>query len=182
MSSTQPSATPGPVGADEAGAARWLGPVRSVLSTLALTVAFMAVMSLFLSRGPSALPTADVRLSAVEGAPVSLASLQGKPVVLYFWATWCTACKATSPTVSSFAERHPDVQVLGVAVDDPAAVRDYLSTTPRSFRAFVDDGSVAKRFDVRAFPTTYALDRQGKVTWSRQGVLLPGELDWRTPK
>lgn len=160
----------------------WRGiwePTRSVLSTLGFMAALMMGMAVLMARGPSASQAPAFVAPTAEGGQLTLVDGSHRPVVLYFWATWCGACKMTSPTVSNYAKRHPEVRVIGVAVDEPAAVRAYLKDTPRNFKTVFDDGRIAKRYGIQAYPTTFAIGSHGRVNWSRQGVLMPGELDLR---
>ena len=179
-----PPATPATqeTGPDKVPSSRWhaiWGPTRSVLTTLGLTALLMAGMAVLMARGPSTAPAPLFTAKTVTGADVHLAAAPNRPVVLYFWATWCSACTLTSPTVSNYAARHPEVEVIGVAVDDSAAVAAYLKSTPRSFTTVIDDGTIAKTYGISAYPTTFAIGKNGRVSWSRQGVLMPGELDLR---
>lgn len=157
------------------------GPIRSVLSTLMLTALMMGGMAVLMARGPSEVPAPSFTAKTVEGAEVRVGGDSGKPVVLYFWASWCSACKITSPIVSNYAARHPDVRVIGVAVDEVDTIRAALADSPRAFTTVIDDGKIAQKYGVSAFPTTFTLDSQGRPSWSRQGVLMPGELDVRGP-
>lgn len=154
-----------------------VGWARSIVWSVFLTVMVVLVMA-SLRGGP--LPT-DVAppLTGVDvtGKAVDIAALKGKPVVLYFWATWCGACKMTSPTVDQYARSHPEVTVLGVAMDEEAAVRAYLKETPRSFQVVPASEQVQQAWPVRALPTTVVLDTQGRIAWQRVGVMLPGELN-----
>ena len=56
-----------------------------------------------------------------------------KPVIVDFWAEWCGPCKAFAPTLSQFAQQHPEIKVCKVNVDDAP--------------------DIAQRFNVRSIPT-----------------------------
>jgi thiol-disulfide isomerase/thioredoxin len=74
-------------------------------------------------------------LTRPDGSPLSLASLRATGLVLNFWATWCPPCLREFPQLDRF-ERDMKARgwrVLGVAVDQPGAVRDFLAKTPVSF-------------------------------------------------
>ena len=103
------------------------------------------------------------------------------PVVLYFFASWCPACKVTSPTIDRFAAGHPEVTVLGIAAEDAEEARAFLASQPRSFAVVAETQAIDAAYKVRALPTTIVLDAQGKVAWSRQGIVLPFELGWHLP-
>ena len=70
-----------------------------------------------------------------EGGRIELASLKGKPLVINFWATWCPPCVREMPLLDAWARKHADhgLTVLGLAVDSPSPVREYLQKTPVSF-------------------------------------------------
>jgi thiol-disulfide isomerase/thioredoxin len=164
----------------------WPGRIWRFLRSMLITVILSAGLFLVIStvRGGVALPeeAPDFQTTTLDGKPVHLAALRGKPVVLYFWASWCPVCKVTSPSVDGFASRHPDVPVLAIAMEEADAARAYLAGAPRSFVPVAENEALANAYSVvRALPTTVIVDAQGKVTWSRQGALLPYELDLRVP-
>jgi thiol-disulfide isomerase/thioredoxin len=76
-----------------------------------------------------------LRLPTPSGAEFALADLKGKPFVLNFWATWCPPCIEELPLLDAFFKQNAPNgwQVLGIAVDKPAAVRDFLARYPISF-------------------------------------------------
>ncbi|MCB9740553.1 MAG: TlpA family protein disulfide reductase [Deltaproteobacteria bacterium] len=166
--------------AQPSGAAGVWVAIRSWIFTLILAVGIFMLATTFVG-GPIDNGTAiDFQVETLDGATLRAADLRGKPVVIYVWATWCGACKLTTPTVDNFATRHPELTVLAVAADDPAAVRAAVQAEPRSFRVVPDGTALAQQLGVRAFPTTIVIGADGTVIWNRQGVLLPGELDVRT--
>jgi thiol-disulfide isomerase/thioredoxin len=68
-------------------------------------------------------------------AKLRMDSLRGQPLVLNFWATWCPPCVREMPALDRFYREHRarGWQVLGIAADNAAAVRDFLARTPVSF-------------------------------------------------
>lgn len=155
--------------------------LRSWLWTFALAwLLWMALQSL---RGGTGIPeqAPDFTAKTLDGRDVHLAALRGQPVVLYFFASWCPACKVTSPEIDRFAAAHPQVQVLGIAAEDAEDARAYLAQQPRSFAVIAENRQIDAGYKVRALPTTAVIDAAGKVVWSRQGVILPFELGWHLP-
>ena len=64
-----------------------------------------------------------------------LAGFRGKPLLVNFWATWCPPCVEELPLINAFyeAQLSRGWQVLGIAIDQPSAVRQWLQRSPLSF-------------------------------------------------
>lgn len=70
-----------------------------------------------------------------NGEAVRVADFRGKPLLVNFWATWCPPCVEELPLLNRFHQVHADTgwQVLGLAVDQPSAVRGFLQKLPLNF-------------------------------------------------
>jgi thiol-disulfide isomerase/thioredoxin len=70
-----------------------------------------------------------------EGGALAMQTLAGKPLLLNFWATWCPPCVEELPMIDAFfREHHPrGWQVVGLAIDQPSAVRKFLAQIPLEF-------------------------------------------------
>jgi thiol-disulfide isomerase/thioredoxin len=70
-----------------------------------------------------------------NGEAVDLAAWRGKPLLVNFWATWCPPCVEELPLLNAFYRNHArrGWQVLGLAVDQPSAVRSFLQKLPLDF-------------------------------------------------
>jgi thiol-disulfide isomerase/thioredoxin len=73
-----------------------------------------------------------------EGGTLALASLRGRPLLVNFWATWCPPCVKEMPLLDAFARAQAargaaGWQVIGLAVDGPTPVREFLKKTPVGF-------------------------------------------------
>jgi thiol-disulfide isomerase/thioredoxin len=74
-------------------------------------------------------------LDTPDGGRLALASFHGKPLLVNFWATWCPPCIEELPLLEAFYQTHRSRgwQMLGIAIDQPSAVRNWLQRSPLSF-------------------------------------------------
>ncbi len=162
-------------------AKRLIGLLRRLSRwTLELLLVACVVMAIGALRGGPPLTGVAPEIAAValDGQSVSLKSLRGAPTILYFHASWCTACSMTTGTLERFARQHPNVHVLGIAME-PAD--DARREPKRSFAVVAETEAIARDYKVNALPTTVVVDAEGKVAWARQGVLVPWELELHLP-
>lgn len=97
------------------------------------------------------------------GDRVTLAASRGKITVLDFWATWCKPCLASMPRLDRVARSHPDVAVIAVNLDDPAAARALFDQRGYAMTLVADDGDTSQRYSVSSIPHTVIIDRRGVV-------------------
>lgn len=122
-----------------------------------------------------------------EGGELSLQSLRGKPVLLNFWATWCAPCVEEMPMLDRFFRENAanGVQVVGLAIDQPSAVRKFLQRTPVTYPiglAGLDGTDLIRALGNTAggLPFTLALTVDGMVAERKMGKLEQADLDtWR---
>jgi len=119
-------------------------------------------------------------LAMLGGGKKALADYRGKVVLVHFWATWCLACRHEMPQIEQLWQRYRDdgLVVLGVNVDrgNLAGVRRFVRERDLNFPSVLDPGgAVRNRYEVRALPTTYLIDQDGKII----GRII-GERKWNT--
>jgi thiol-disulfide isomerase/thioredoxin len=127
------------------------------------------------------------RFERPEGGEVAFDSLRGKPILINFWATWCPPCIEEMPMLDAFFRENSanGWQVVGLAVDQPSAVRKFLAKTPVSYPIGLAglDGTelVMKLGNTKGgLPFTFVIDADGGVTARKMGKLEPGDLQsWR---
>jgi peroxiredoxin len=121
---------------------------------LGFLVLFFAVRA-FTQRGVATGPAPALAGRDLGGHQISLAELRGKPVVVHFWATWCSVCAAEASTIDSLARQHT---VLTVASSSGQAeeIRASMAKSGVSFPVVVDpEGELARAWGVHAFPTSF---------------------------
>jgi thiol-disulfide isomerase/thioredoxin len=77
----------------------------------------------------------QLKFDTPAGPPLAMASLKGKTLLLNFWATWCPPCVEELPLIDGFFQENTKKgwHVLGLAVDQLAAVNGFLAKTPVTF-------------------------------------------------
>ena len=113
-------------------------------------------------------PVNDFTLPMPGGKTFRLADYHGKMVFLNFWATWCEPCKEEMPAMERLWLRHKDrgFVMVGVSLDSnlkavPPFVAEHKITFPIALDPKMD---VANTYGVRALPTSFIVDREGKMT------------------
>ena len=117
------------------------------------------------------------------GAPLPMSSFRGKPLLVNFWATWCPPCIEELPLLDSFyqANKSNGWQLLGLAVDQPSAVRKWLQAKPLSFpvgMAGFGGTEVSKSFGNLSggLPFSVVLGASGQLLHRKSGKVTPEEL------
>jgi len=109
-----------------------------------------------------------------NGTKKSLKDLKGKVVFLNFWATWCGPCKKEMPDLMKIAEELKDknFQMIGLNVFQQASapkIEDFLKSNPLTYITVDGNDELLKAFskasgnDMGAVPTTFILDKEGKI-------------------
>ena len=118
-----------------------------------------------------------------EGAPLAMSSFRGKPLLVNFWATWCPPCIEELPLLDSFyrANKSNGWQLLGLAVDQPSAVRKWLQAKPLSFpvgMAGFGGTELSKSFGNLSggLPFSVVLGASGQLLHRKTGKVTAEEL------
>jgi thiol-disulfide isomerase/thioredoxin len=143
-------------------AARFVPVIRSLLLVTVSALAFVLCAPIV---------HADDRLqftgTTLSGAPFNGTSLQGKPVMMWFWASWCPFSNAGAPAVSEVAAANPKVTFVGVAGrSDVGSMQGFASRYNLNFTNLNDaDGSLWARFGVPWQPAYLFYRADGSSTF-----------------
>lgn len=108
--------------------------------------------------------------SFTQDEPLDLSTVEG-PAVLNFWASWCAPCRRELPIVEAFAEKNPDVAVLGINFQDQQteAAADLLAQSGADYPMYVDtlgELSGQEPFpNLRGLPYTALVDARGRLVF-----------------
>lgn len=125
---------------------------------------------------PTGYAAPAVSLPRLDGSgQLSLADLAGKPVVVNFWASWCTTCKAEAETLVAAEKKWRDkgVVFLGIdSVDKDDAARAFEKQYGMEYASVVDpSGATASQWRVTAYPESFFIGRDGRIVSAvRTGV------------
>ena len=110
-------------------------------------------------------------LQSPEGEFYDLADLRGRPVVLNFWGTWCPPCIQEIPHFTAFASAHPDVAVVGVALESGTAAEIHAAAERLgiSYPVLMANPSIRGTWDISTLPTTVFIGPEGRVLGSYVG-------------
>jgi cytochrome c biogenesis protein CcmG/thiol:disulfide interchange protein DsbE len=118
----------------------------------------------------------DFTLKDEDGRSVQLSDYRGKVVLLNFWATWCGPCKIEIPWFVEFEREHKDqgFAVVGISMDGDGwqAVKPFISDAGINYRILMGNDSIAHLYGgVEALPTTFMIDRDGKIAAVHKGLV-----------
>jgi cytochrome c biogenesis protein CcmG/thiol:disulfide interchange protein DsbE len=124
----------------------------------------------------------DFALKDADGKTVRLSEYKGKVVLVDFWATYCGPCKIEIPWFMDFERKHKDqgFSVLGIDMDDEGwdAVKPFVSDVGINYRIVVGNDATADKFGgIEALPTTFLIDRQGRIADVHVGLTSKSEFE-----
>jgi peroxiredoxin len=117
----------------------------------------------------SATPAPDVPYTLLDGSGARLGALRGQVVLVNFWATTCASCIREMPqlvaTHDKFSARGLQTLAVAMSYDPPARVATFAESRRLPFGVVIDNtGHIAQAFgDVRLTPTTFVVDKRGRI-------------------
>lgn len=115
------------------------------------------------------------------GETIRLSDLKGQVVVLNFWGTWCIPCKEEMPEFEKAYQENADRGFTILAVnnrDTVEAVQNYRQEMGLSFPLLMDvDEIIRKSYGIVSFPSTFVLDRDGKIIARHFGALTAEDIE-----
>ena len=156
---------------------RW----RSVLITLA---ALMLVLVLAIlvggNTGPGKARVApQLPARVLVGPRVDNGGLRGRPAIIHFWASWCPPCVKEAPQLALLASAlHGRATLVGVDwSDNRASAERFVRQQHWTFPVLIDSsGEVGNAYGITGLPTTFLLDRQGRIVRRLIGPQTATEL------
>ncbi|MGH7114264.1 MAG: TlpA family protein disulfide reductase, partial [Stellaceae bacterium] len=138
-------------------------------------------LGVFIPAAPP-LPAPKISFADAAGRKFDLADFAGKVVIVNLWATWCAPCRREMPSLERLQTRLGDkITILAISEDTRGekAVAPFVAKLGlKSVKTYLDPKSiVAQAFKVEGLPTSFLIDRNGRV----RGRVV-GEAKWDSPK
>src|SRR5256714_3535920 len=112
-------------------------------------------------------PAPDVQFTRLDGSALRLSDLRGQVVLLNFWATWCIPCREEIPVLNAMQHdlQSKGLKIVGASLEDSAAaVTSYQKDVRKvDYDVVVRDSGLKSKFAQAGLPTTYLIDREGKI-------------------
>jgi peroxiredoxin len=155
---------------------------RAVLTRVALGAAALGVSSIAVAAEAQVAPAPDFTLKSLDGRNLRLAEQRGQVVMVNFWASWCGPCRLEMPHLNRIYEKYrtSGFVLLGVSVDDDArAASGAANRMGVKFPVLLDaDKAVSKLFALASMPSTYVIDRDGRMRYLHKGYRDGVEVDY----
>ena len=123
---------------------------------------------------------ADLTLRDLDGQAVKISEYAGKVVLLTFWSTTCGQCESEIPWFNEFRQKYSDhgFDVVGIAVDqdESGRINRYMASRPINYRVVLGDGAETRR-EVTSIPTTFIVDRSGRIAVKHVGYCSKREFE-----
>jgi len=165
-----------------------------IFSITVIVVAFLLFMNDLTTKKADASPEAvntgiktgqiapGFELRDLNGKEVKLSDFRGKAVVLNFWATWCSPCRAEIPWFEDFQKQYgpQGLQVIGVAMDDSghAKIAEFAKQMGMNYPVLFGREAVGQEYGgVDFLPSTFYIDRQGRITDSVAGIIERKDIE-----
>jgi cytochrome c biogenesis protein CcmG/thiol:disulfide interchange protein DsbE len=118
----------------------------------------------------------DFTLNNMDGEPFTLSEHEDEVVVLNVWATWCPPCRKEIPDFIEIQKemRDEDVLFVGVSVDKEGweVVKPFAKKYGINYQLVVDDGTINQKYGpFRGIPTTFIINKKGKVEYVAPGMI-----------
>ena len=174
----------------------WNHPARRCSMAALLAISAAAAGPATAADAPSAVGIAATPATDVAAQPLfaasfkdfdrkqqSLAQYKGKPMVVYFWATWCKSCKQEVPELIALHKKYGSkMHVIGIAIDNTDKVRQFAQDNQINYKLLLgsnDAIALSKQLgnSVGGLPFAVVVDAKGRIVKTLLGETPPGKFE-----
>jgi thiol-disulfide isomerase/thioredoxin len=140
------------------------------LILLSATILFN--VALFAQNDARAIPSVSV--TNMEGKTINTSSFEndGKPMIINFWATWCSPCKRELNNIADVYDdwiEETGVKLIAISIDDArnaGKVAPYVNGKAWDYEVYIDSNQDFKRaLNVNNVPHTFLVNGKGEIVW-----------------
>lgn len=155
--------------------------MKSVFSAIALTLTLITTS--IAQDGGRKIPAVEIK--NLDQSPFNTSEIQndGSPMIISFWATWCSPCKRELNAIAEVYEDWQDetnVKLIAISIDDARnvpKVMPYVNGQAWEYEVYLDPNADFKRaMNVNNVPHTFLIDGEGNIVWQHNSY-QPGDED-----
>jgi len=153
-----------------------------IISSVSLLVIYLFMNPMEQEEEPMYL--SSFSLENLEGEMINIDQYKGTPLIINFWATWCSPCRREMPLLNAIhSDRNiNDLTVIGIAIDEPELVRDFINELGIDFPILVGQGEA---YDLMkdlgnssiTLPYTIFVEPDGLISWSKSTEIKYEDLN-----
>jgi len=145
---------------------------RKVLSFIAYLVLALIIAYIISHRYT---PSLDIGATAPLDAQLSKLN---KPLLINFWATWCSPCEQELPIINKLSQKFNNITFVGLVIDSNKEDINFIKNKLNiNYIIYETTSSTVKKWHAELLPTTYLIDSQGKIAWAHAGLIQEKELE-----
>jgi thiol-disulfide isomerase/thioredoxin len=155
----------------------WSGWLKEIVLLITIVIVVGWGADLWRSQSMASGQAPELIAESVQGDNIDLIAMsQEKPVMIYFWATWCAVCSSVSPSVDFISNSYSNnYQVVTVALSsgEPQRIKQYLNAKDYNLKVINDPkGDISRAWGVSVTPTIFVINK-GEITSVTTGFTSP---------
>lgn len=151
----------------------WRGWLKEIIILTVMVIVIGWGVDLWRSQSMASGPAPQLLSQSVSGTNIDLLAMsQEKPVMVYFWATWCAVCNSVSPSVDLISE-HYQVVTVALTSGEKKRIEQYLNAKQYQFDVINDpQGQISRKWGISVTPTIFVIYK-GEITSVTTGFTSP---------